>query len=374
MKLLTAALIAATALGAAAAASGAPQNPVATEAPTPAFREIWAYLMRGEERELTGAEPLTDVCYFSAGLTREGRITETVDRPAVSGADGRTPRIHLVITELSNESLMHFSLDPEYGVRPLLIQDICRVAGPFDGVQIDFEAVARADAEYFFGFLADLRAALPADKPLSVAVPARTAPIADAYDYSRIAAVADRVVIMAYDEHWSTSSPGPVASLPWCAKVVDFAQGVIAGNKIVMGLPLYGRAWQDKRLARALRFKNVQDLVAEKGSKTSYDSDLGAYFEYSESVVVKVFYDDARTIAEKLRLYHERNIGAVSFWRIGLGFPELWNGMSLAAEDTAAAVPGDPSAAADASPSVPVDPAAAPAPPGPPYQDLLPGK
>jgi spore germination protein YaaH len=92
-----------------------------------------------------------------------------------------------------------------------------------------------------------------------------------------------------------------------------------------MGLPLYGRAWQDKRLARALRFKSVQDIVAEKNSSTSYTSELGAYFEYSENVVVKVFYDDERSILEKLRLYEARHISAVSFWRLGQGPLDVWN-------------------------------------------------
>jgi spore germination protein YaaH len=135
----------------------------------------------------------------------------------------------------------------------------------------------------------------------------------------------DRIVIMAYDEHWSTSSPGPVASLPWCAKIVDYAKSTIENDKIIMGLPLYGRAWPDKKLARALRFKSVQDVVAEKKSTTSYTSELGAWFEYSESVVVKVFFDDERSLLEKLNLYRGREINAVSFWRIGQGPPEVWN-------------------------------------------------
>ena len=150
-------------------------------------------------------------------------------------------------------------------------------------------------------------------------MPARTKLIADAYDYSRIAPIVDRMVIMAYDEHWSTSSPGPVASLPWCARVVDYARSAVESDKIVMGLPLYGRAWQDKRLAKALRFENVQDLVAETQSAVRYAPELGASFEYSENVVVTVFYDDLRSIMEKLRLYRARDISAVSFWRIGQG-------------------------------------------------------
>ena len=52
-----------------------------------------------------------------------------------------------MIAELSNQALMHFALDPRYGVTPLLVEDICRIANDFDGVQIDFESVSRDDAE-----------------------------------------------------------------------------------------------------------------------------------------------------------------------------------------------------------------------------------
>jgi spore germination protein len=196
-------------------------------------------------------------------------------------------------------------------------------------VQIDFEAVTGDDAEYFFGFLGELKQKLPAGKMLSVALPARFQQVTDAYDYTRIAPIVDRIVVMAYDEHWSTSSPGPVASLAWCAKVAEYARGAVPGDKLVMGLPLYGRAWQDKRLARALRFRNIQDIVAEKKSTPNYASELGAWFEYSENVVVKVFYDDSRTILEKLQLYRSKNIASVSFWRIGQGPPELWSSIGV---------------------------------------------
>jgi spore germination protein YaaH len=306
---------------------------IADESARPVFKEIWAYLLRGQEEELTGSEPITDLCYFGASLTRDGRITEAVARPAVTLKNGSKPAIHLVIVELSNYALMHFSLNPRYGVRSLLIEDISRVSEGFDGVQIDFESIAQDDADFFIDFLKELKSRLPGEKKLSVALPARTKPIAnDAYDYSRIAQIVDRMVIMAYDEHWSTSSPGPVASLPWCQRVVDYAKSAVESDKIVMGLPLYGRAWQDKRLAKALLFRNVQELVAEKQSTVNYAPELGAFFEYSENVVVKVFYDDHRTILEKLRLYRARDIDSVSFWRIGQGPPQLWS--SIDAADT----------------------------------------
>ena len=309
---------------------GLDQDPANGRPSTPEFREIWAYLMPGEEKGLAGTEPITDLCVFGASLTKDGRIAARIARPAVTLRGGAQPSIHLVIADLSNQALMHFALDSRYGVTPLLVDDICRVSENFDGVQIDFEAVSPDDAEAFFDFLKVLKSRLPAGKTLSVAVPARTKRTSDAYDYSRIAPIVDRMIVMAYDEHWSTSAPGPVASLPWCAKIADFAKSTVGIGKLIMGLPLYGRAWQDKSLARALRFENVQSLVLEKNSATDYTPELGAWFEYSETVVVSVFYDDVRSIMDKLLLYRDRYITAVSFWRIGQGPPQLWDSIAVA--------------------------------------------
>jgi spore germination protein len=301
----------------------------------PAFREIWAYLLRGEDDQLTGEEPITDLCFFGASLTRNGRITGAIARPVVTLKDGSQPAMHLVIAELANQALMHFALDPRYGVTPLLIDDICRAAADFDGVQIDFESVSREDAVVFHDFLRALKSSLPAGTTLSIAVPARTKLVADAYEYPRIAAIVDRMVVMAYDEHWSTSAPGPVASLPWCANVVDYARSVVGGDKLVMGLPLYGRAWQDKRLAKALRFESVQELLAETQSAVRYAPEAGSSFEYTESVLVTVFFDDLCSILLKLGLYRDRGVSAVSFWRIGQGPPQLWGSIEAAVSDEA---------------------------------------
>jgi spore germination protein YaaH len=115
----------------------------------------------------------------------------------------------------------------------------------------------------------------------------------------------------------------------------------VDAGTLVMGLPLYGRAWQDKRLATALRFTNVQDLLSETQSAVRYAPELGPSFEYEESVVVTVFYDDIRSLREKLALYQSRGIEAVSFWRVGQGPPELWSSIDAVGVEGAPATGDD---------------------------------
>ncbi|GAB1484682.1 hypothetical protein MASR2M78_35000 [Treponema sp.] len=170
------------------------------------FSEVWAYLMNGEERFLDASQPITDVAYFGAGMNASGRLAGVPDPARVRSIAPKVQRVHLVVAETSNLALTHFSIDPEFPLRAVLISEIAEAARLFDGVQIDFEAVLTKDAAHYQSFLFDLKAAL-GTKMLSVALPARWKAVGDPYDYPKIASIVDRVVVMAYDEHWSTSSP-----------------------------------------------------------------------------------------------------------------------------------------------------------------------
>ena len=148
---------------------------------------------------------------------------------------------------------MHFCLDPQFRLRDDLITAIAAAAEPYDGVQIDFETVSASDSDSFYEFLSILKKKL-GSKTFSVALPARTRNVGDAFDYAKISSIADRIIVMAYDEHWSGSAPGSIASLEWCRKVSAYSRSIIPPSKLVMGLPFYGRAWATANPAKAYRF------------------------------------------------------------------------------------------------------------------------
>lgn len=290
------------------------------------FNEVWAYLMRGEEDRMKGNEPITDLCYFSAKVSGKGQITGDYAPPSIKF--NNKIRHHIVIAVIDNFALLHFILNPDLPVRKNFINDVCRISSKFDGVQIDFESVASSDAAWFFSFLTELRTALDKNKMLSVALPARKTRIADAYDYPSIAAIVDRVIIMAYDQHWSGSNPGPVAGLSWCREVAEFAKSFIPKEKLIMGLPLYGRAWQDKNFNKSVHYRHVEELIKTSNIQPKYDPENGAYFEYEETVKVRVYYTDERAIYDRLKLYSSMSVDNVAFWRIGQGPSGMWQGIS----------------------------------------------
>lgn len=292
------------------------------------FREVWGYLMRGQEKTFKADAPVTDVFYFSCNVNSKGRINMKVSPPKLPGLNGKKRRVHLVISELERSDLMHKCLNPSYGIRDYLIDDILELSAEFDGIQIDFEAVSGRDRGDFFRFLELIDMGLDEGKIFSVAVPARSGRVPeDPYDYYRIADRADRVFVMAYDQHWSTGTPGPVASLSWCSKIMEFALSAVPHEKLVMGIPLYGRAWYNRRESCSISSGQAGTLLAKKSAIREYTAENGIKITFSDSDVI-VFFDNMDATREKLLLYR-RYVDSVGFWRLGMDKPELWREINL---------------------------------------------
>ncbi|HTX72415.1 MAG TPA: glycosyl hydrolase family 18 protein, partial [Rectinemataceae bacterium] len=207
-------------------AQGGLAEPRADVAPV-LFDETWAYLLAGDGKPIDLRQPISDLALFSASLNSKGELAGI---PASSPYAALPVRRHLVIAELSNSALIHFVLSPEYPMRERLLAQIAEAARGYDGVQIDFEAVPGYDAANFVSFLSCLRSLIQ-PRILSAALPARWKRVDDAYDYASISAVVDRVVVMAYDEHWSGSGPGSIASMDWCRRVAQYSLGTIGASK-----------------------------------------------------------------------------------------------------------------------------------------------
>lgn len=303
------------------------ESPDSENSPKASFREIWAYLMPGEEAGIKGGEPITDLCYFAGELSYKCELVVKAKFPA----DAKIPagaRTHFVVADIRNMGRIYFLTNPDLPFRKKFIKDITEVAKDYNGIQIDFESVHPNDRAQFYAFLTDLKKAL-GDKTLSIAVPARVKKYEnDSFNYKELSQIVDRIFIMAYDEHWSGSRPGPVASYDWCDKVSEYAVSVIPKDRLVMGIPFYGRSWQDKKHDRALRFSTAQNLIKENTDDMVPLKGSDPGFEFEDSVKVTVYYETPDSIMKKAHIYQSDGIQGIGFWRVGQESREIWDILS----------------------------------------------
>ncbi len=289
--------------------------------PVTAFREVWGYVLAGHENDLKKNVPLTDIGYFGMEVDIYGSLTNIPNRQNLSAFGGR---VHLVAV-CNGNALSYFTLMPESPQRKKLITDLISATKNYDGLNIDYENIPPRSGEAYISFLRELRAGLPKEKIFSVALAARTRTLTnDVYDYEKIKPIVDKIFVMAYDEHWSGGSPGSVASIRWCRSVADYSMRVIGAEKLVMGIPFYGRAWEEQNHHRALIYATIEKLIDTYKIKDIKRENGIPTFDYVPNVNVKVYYEDEYSISARMEMYKSMKINAIGFWRIGQETPKVW--------------------------------------------------
>jgi len=146
------------------------------------------------------------------------------------------------------------------------------------------------------------------------------------FDYQALGETVDQVVIMCAEEYRPGSRPGAIASLPWVTQVLSYALENISPAKIFMALPLYGYDWTSPGRAQVLGFERAQQTARRFGVPLQWDAQQhSTYFTYQlKNQKHTVYFEDLRSLTEKLALAQTQGIGGIAVWEMNLSYAGFW--------------------------------------------------
>jgi len=237
-----------------------------------------------------------------------------------------------------------FLNDPDARARFREQTDAFLASDKFRGLMIDFEDFPQKAQPGYMALLNELSGDLHAKgMKLYVSVQARNAD----FDYPAVAALADGVIVMNYDEHYPGAAPGPVASQDWFVRNLTAIKKVVPQEKVICAIGNYGYDWVQKpkhgTLPPGAKDTNVsvQDAwLTARDSEADMDFDgdaLNPHIGYLDenNRQHEVWFLDAVTALNEMRAAQLLGIKTFALWRLGSEDRSLWRVWDVPGETAA---------------------------------------
>jgi spore germination protein YaaH len=193
----------------------------------------------------------------------------------------------------------------------------------YRGVVIDFEGMTPRDLD---ALLAVTRAVSDSVRAHGVHTVVIAVPAGDtaAYPSALLLESADLIMAMLYDQHWSASPPGPIASPDWVTRNLGTRVAEVGAARIVAAFPLYGYRWRKSAETEVIGFDDARRLTTM--TNTPLVRDHSSESLHAASPEGWELWVSDRGLLEKL-VRDARQLGVRSFalWRLGLEDPEVWD-------------------------------------------------
>ena len=273
-------------------------------------------------------------------LDKDGKLNENVGNSGLAYIEWAHSNGYKVWPMISNADAgikVTSTILNSYTKRQELIQDIVEMCVKYeiDGVNIDFENIYEADKDKYSRFIIEL---VPRMQEMGLVTSVDvTAPDGDpnwslCYDRNVLGDVADYLVFMAYDQYGSSSAKaGTTAGYNWVEtslkKIIEYDE--VDTEKIILGMPLFTRIWTIKQDGTVS--SNVVNMVdinksIPAGVEKQWDDTLKQYYiEYkSGTSTKKMWIEDGTSIAAKVSLVTQYNLGGTACWEKDRETSNVW--------------------------------------------------
>ncbi|WP_057768415.1 LysM peptidoglycan-binding domain-containing protein [Cytobacillus praedii] len=288
------------------------------------------------------APHLTYLAPFSFQALRDGSLKEPLlnNFPAIARANNNV--LMMVITNQENDQFnaeLGQILLNNMPIQDRFLNNIVTTAKKygFRDIHFDFEFLRPEDREAYNQFLRKAKARFRQEGwMISTALAPKTRADQpgkwyEAHDYRAHGEIVDFVVIMTYEWGYSGGPAMAVSPIGPVRDVIEYAISEMPSTKIMMGQNLYGYDWTlpfvQGSTARAVSPQQAIQIAANNNVAIQYDNKAQApFFNYVDNAGKKheVWFEDARSIQAKFNLMKELNLRGMSYWKLGLSFPQNW--------------------------------------------------
>ncbi len=214
--------------------------------------------------------------------------------------------------------------------RDALIAQLVTLVGAhkLQGVTIDFETLPNSAHHDLGAFLKDLTTAF---RPHGWIVTVAAQFDDDDWPFAAYARIVDYTMLMAYDEHYLTSTPGSIASQSWYEDLLDKRMRVLPPNRTLIALGSYGYDWAAQDKADPVSYPDTAIVAAkDAGSRIDFDDATNnPHFSYldDEHTRHEVWLLDGVTAYNQIHAADPYRPAGYAVWRLGAEDPSIWTVM-----------------------------------------------
>ncbi len=205
-----------------------------------------------------------------------------------------------------------------------------------DGINIDFESLPVEAGPHFIQFLRELSVSLRKHGLVLSVDNYVPAGYNKYYDFAEQGVVADYVIIMAYDEHYSGSAEaGSVSSISYVENAIRDTKEMVPADKIIVALPFYTRLWKETnvdgvtvlKVERTPGMADAAAILKENGVEAEWDETTCQYYaEFDkDGAHYRIWLEDERSLAEKAGRVWQAELAGIGDWRLGLETKGVWD-------------------------------------------------
>jgi spore germination protein YaaH len=193
----------------------------------------------------------------------------------------------------------------------------------YRGVVIDFEGMTPRDLD---ALLAVSRTVADSVRAHGVHTVVIAVPAGDtaAYPAPLLLQSADFIMAMLYDQHWSASPPGSIASPDWVARNLGARVAEVGAARIVAAFPLYGYRWRSSAETEVIGFDDARRLATMTNIPLIRDH-ASATLHAASPEGWEIWVSDHVLLETLVREARELGVRTFALWRLGLEDAAIWD-------------------------------------------------